>query len=50
MDPLASTRFSSRRQNVGEPIATASRMQAADQQVFHDPGHPSAVELPVSSI
>ena len=35
---------------LGEPIATASRMQAAEQQVFHDPGHPSAVELPVSSI
>jgi putative CocE/NonD family hydrolase len=34
----------------GEPVATASRMQAADQQVFHDPGHPSAVELPVSPI
>jgi putative CocE/NonD family hydrolase len=35
---------------LGEPIATASRMQAADQQVFHDPEHPSAVHLPVSSI
>jgi putative CocE/NonD family hydrolase len=34
----------------GEPIATASRMQAADQQVFHDPAHPSALELPVSLI
>jgi putative CocE/NonD family hydrolase len=34
----------------GEPVATASTMQAADQQVFHDPGHPSAVELPVSPI
>lgn len=29
----------------GEPAATATRMLAADQEVFHDPGHPSWVEL-----
>jgi putative CocE/NonD family hydrolase len=34
----------------GEAIATATRMRAADQEVFHDPEHPSAVELPVASI
>jgi putative CocE/NonD family hydrolase len=34
----------------GEPVATGSTMRAASQEVFHDPGHPSAVELPVSPI
>ncbi|MEV0033935.1 CocE/NonD family hydrolase [Nocardia sp. NPDC050793] len=31
----------------GEPRLTATRMVAADQQVHHDPAHPSAVVLPV---
>ncbi|MEU1548321.1 CocE/NonD family hydrolase [Nocardia sp. NPDC005745] len=31
----------------GEPRLTATRMLPADQQVFHDPAHPSAVLLPV---
>ncbi|MBF6332227.1 CocE/NonD family hydrolase [Nocardia transvalensis] len=31
----------------GEPRATATTLRAADQQVFHDPQHPSAVILPV---
>lgn len=31
----------------GESPATATRMQAADQSVHHDPAHPSAVILPV---
>jgi putative CocE/NonD family hydrolase len=34
----------------GEPIATGTTMRAADQDVFHDPAHPSAIELPVSPI
>jgi uncharacterized protein len=34
----------------GEPIATATTMHAANQEVFHDADHPSAIELPVSSI
>ena len=34
----------------GEPIATAATMRAADLEVFHDSGHPSALELPVSPI
>ena len=40
----------SRNLGTGEPIATATRMRAADQEVFHDPEHPSAIELPVASI
>ncbi|GAB3404561.1 CocE/NonD family hydrolase [Flindersiella endophytica] len=31
----------------GEPRATATTLRAADQQVFHDAAHPSAVILPV---
>ncbi|TDD83033.1 CocE/NonD family hydrolase [Actinomadura rubrisoli] len=31
----------------GEPLATARTMVDAHQEVFHDPGHPSAVLLPV---
>jgi putative CocE/NonD family hydrolase len=30
----------------GDPLATASRLIPADQEVFHDPGHPSAILLP----
>ncbi len=31
----------------GEPLATAVKLISADQQVFHDPAHPSAIILPV---
>lgn len=31
----------------GEPLATATTMRAAEQRVYHDPDHPSAVLLPV---
>ncbi len=31
----------------GEPLATATRLVAADQTVYHDPEHPSAFVLPV---
>ena len=31
----------------GEPHATATVMRPADQQVYHDPHHPSAIVLPV---
>ncbi|MGH3588950.1 MAG: CocE/NonD family hydrolase C-terminal non-catalytic domain-containing protein, partial [Pseudonocardia sp.] len=31
----------------GEPLATASRMVTARQEVFHDPDHPSAIILPI---
>ena len=33
----------------GEPIATATTFCVADQEVFHDPGRPSAVVIPVWS-
>lgn len=32
----------------GEPLATATRMVPARQEVFHDPDHPSAIILPVA--
>ena len=31
----------------GEPIATATKMRVAEQRVYHDPEHPSAIVLPV---
>jgi putative CocE/NonD family hydrolase len=31
----------------GEPLATATTFRLADQEVFHDPEHPSAIALPV---
>jgi putative CocE/NonD family hydrolase len=36
-----------RNPGTGEPRATATTLQAADQAVYHDPEHPSAVVLPV---
>jgi putative CocE/NonD family hydrolase len=36
-----------RNPGTGEPRATATTLRAADQQVHHDPDHPSAVILPV---
>jgi hypothetical protein len=37
-----------RNPGTGEPHATATTLRVADQQVHHDPDHPSAVILPVS--
>jgi putative CocE/NonD family hydrolase len=34
----------------GEPLATATTMKVAEQRVFHDPDHPSAVILPLAKI
>jgi putative CocE/NonD family hydrolase len=31
----------------GEPLGKASTFVVADQEVFHDPEHPSSIELPV---
>lgn len=31
----------------GEPLATGTTLHAADQSVYHDPAHPSAIILPV---
>jgi putative CocE/NonD family hydrolase len=36
-----------RNPGTGEPPAGATRLVAADQEVYHDPAHPSAVILPV---
>ncbi len=36
-----------RNTNSGEPLATAATIKVAQQEVFHDPEHPSALELPV---
>jgi putative CocE/NonD family hydrolase len=33
----------------GEPLATAKTLYVADQTVFHDPAHPSAIILPVQT-
>lgn len=38
-----------RNPGTGEPLATAAAMLPAQQQVLHDPGHPSAVILPVTA-
>src|SRR6266700_4660192 len=36
-----------RNPGTGEPRATATRLRAADQEIFHGPEHPSAIVLPV---
>lgn len=36
-----------RNPGTGEPRATATALHAADQLIFHDPQHPSAVNLPI---
>ncbi|WP_240777471.1 CocE/NonD family hydrolase C-terminal non-catalytic domain-containing protein [Nonomuraea basaltis] len=36
-----------RKPGTGEPHATATTLKAADQDVYHDHAHPSAVLLPV---
>ena len=36
-----------RNPGTGEPLATATRLVAADQEVFHDPDRPSTIFLPV---
>ena len=36
-----------RNPGTGEPHATATRLLASDQSVYHDPAHPSAIVLPV---
>jgi hypothetical protein len=34
----------------GEPLATGTTLRAADQAVYHDPGRPSGILLPVSGL
>ncbi|MEV4052457.1 CocE/NonD family hydrolase [Amycolatopsis sp. NPDC049688] len=38
-----------RNPGTGEPHATAVTLRAADQEVHHDPAHPSAIVLPVAT-
>ena len=38
-----------RNTGTGEPLGTATTLLAADQQVYHDPDHPSAIVLPVTT-
>jgi putative CocE/NonD family hydrolase len=33
----------------GEPLATGTTLCAAEQSVYHDPAHPSAIMLPISA-
>jgi hypothetical protein len=42
----ASPKFA-RNANTGEPLGKETRMQSADQKVFHDREHPSSVLLPI---
>ncbi|MCW2917467.1 MAG: X-Pro dipeptidyl-peptidase domain protein [Actinomycetia bacterium] len=37
-----------RNPGTGEPLATAIRLVAAEQEILHDPEHPSAIILPVA--
>ena len=37
-----------RNTGTGEPLTTATALARADQRVFHDPGHPSAIVIPVA--
>ncbi|MFJ2212900.1 CocE/NonD family hydrolase [Streptomyces sp. NPDC101062] len=39
-----------RNPGTGEPRSTATRLHSADQQVFHDPAHPSAIILPLQHV
>ena len=39
-----------RNTGTGEPHATATRLIPADQSVYHDPEHPSAIILPVRQV
>jgi hypothetical protein len=34
----------------GEPLGTGTRLVAVDQEIYHDAQHPSAIDLPVSSV
>lgn len=38
-----------RNPGTGEPLGTATDLRSADQRVYHDPEHPSAVILPVAN-
>jgi putative CocE/NonD family hydrolase len=39
-----------RNPGTGEPLATATKLQVAEQAIYHDPEHPSAILLPVIQV
>jgi putative CocE/NonD family hydrolase len=39
-----------RNPGTSEPLASATRLLIADQEILHDPGHPSGIDLPFSRI
>ncbi|MFE7835153.1 CocE/NonD family hydrolase [Streptomyces sp. NPDC057474] len=39
-----------RNPGTGEPRANATTLRTADQEIFHDPAHPSAVILPARQL
>jgi uncharacterized protein len=39
-----------RNPGTGEPLATATKLRVAEQSVYHDPKHPSAIVLPVIQV
>ncbi len=39
-----------RNPGTGDPLATATRLLVANQEVLHDPDHPSGIDLPFSAI
>jgi putative CocE/NonD family hydrolase len=39
----------SRNLGTGEPLGTGTRMMAAEQTIYHDRAHPSALVLPITS-
>ena len=39
-----------RNTGTGEPFGTTTRLVPVDIEIFHDPGHPSAVHMPVHDI
>jgi len=40
----------SRNPGTGEPLKSAMQLRSADQQIFHDPDHPSCLRLPVTRL
>ncbi len=38
-----------RNPGTGDPLLTATKLVTADQQIYHDPEHPSALLLPVTT-
>lgn len=37
-----------RNTGTGEPLGGATTLRTADQEIFHDPAHPSVINLPTA--